>query len=89
MLGGKGFTKKENSRLRGSNLMDPMIFTNFIRASLKVTDALETNCSLNELDQLRLENYMSVVQMAYMEWKRRNVAPNPTNASCQFDTRNR
>ena len=69
--------------------MDPIVFRNFVRASLEVTDALETNCSLNDMDQLRLENYMSVIQMAYMEWKRRNASPNSTNISYQLAERNR
>lgn len=53
--------------------MDRIVFDNFVRASLEVTDALETDCYFNDLDRLRLENYVSVLQMAYIEWKRRNV----------------
>lgn len=58
--------------------MDPIIFRNFVRASLEVADALERDCSLNELDQLRFENYLAVMQMAYIQWKRRQVASNPS-----------
>lgn len=60
--------------------MDPIIFKNFICASLEVTDALETDCSLNDMDQ----NYLAVIQMAYMEWKRRNVSQNSSDSPVRF-----
>ncbi len=69
---------------RSCYYMDPIIFKNFIRASLEVTDALETDCSLNDMDQLRLENYLSVIQMAYMEWKRRNLSRNSSDLPVRF-----
>ncbi|MDK2744321.1 MAG: hypothetical protein NDI90_15545 [Nitrospira sp. BO4] len=57
--------------------MDRIVFENFIRASLEVTDSLGRDCSLNELERIRVENYMSVLHMAYIEWKRRNRSSHP------------
>lgn len=63
--------------------MDPIVFRNFVRASLEVTDALENDCSLSELDQLRLENYLTIVHMANIEWKRRQVSQAPSMVSAR------
>ena len=37
-------------------------------------DAMEGEVILNEYEQLNLENYIALLQMTYMEWKRRNVS---------------
>ncbi|UVT15115.1 MAG: hypothetical protein H8K04_14990 [Nitrospira sp.] len=50
-----------------SGTMDQIIFNNFIRASLEMTNAFERDCYFSDLDQLRLENYMAVMRMAYTE----------------------
>lgn len=43
-----------------------------------VTDALRSamkvDMPLDESDQLRLENHMALLHMAYVEWKRRNLS---------------
>jgi hypothetical protein len=69
--------------------MDRIVLENFVRAGLELTDAFETDCNLNDLDRFRLENYMFVIQMAYINWKRRNVASNPTSPAYKFGKRNR
>ncbi|MDK2742396.1 MAG: hypothetical protein H8K03_07065 [Nitrospira sp.] len=56
--------------------MDRIVFENFIRASLEVTDAFENDCLLTDMDQLRLDNYLAIMQMSYIEWKRRNLFRN-------------
>ena len=36
-------------------------------------EAMEFNLALNDFDRLSLENYLAVLQMTYIEWKRRNL----------------
>jgi hypothetical protein len=55
--------------------MNNSFFDNFVRASRDLTHALEKDCHLTDFDRLRLENHLSVLHMAYVEWKRRNCAP--------------
>ncbi|HTL61062.1 MAG TPA: hypothetical protein VL261_05390 [Nitrospira sp.] len=47
----------------------------------QVTEALRTaiaaDMALDETDQLRLENRLALLHMAYVEWKRRNLARQP------------
>jgi hypothetical protein len=66
--------------------MDAIIFHNYVRASLEMTYALESDGYLSELDQLRLENYMAVLQMAYVEWKRRNAESIRSDGPLPWDT---
>lgn len=56
-------------------IMSSSFFENFVRASRQLTHALEKDCNLTEFDQLRLENHLSVIHMAYVEWKQRNCSP--------------
>jgi hypothetical protein len=35
--------------------------------------AMQVDMPLDESDQLRLENHMALLHMAYVEWKRRNL----------------
>jgi hypothetical protein len=35
--------------------------------------AMEADVGLDEVDQLRLENRLALLHMAYVEWKRRNL----------------
>ena len=60
--------------------MNNSFLENFVCASQDLTHALKWDCNLNELDRLRLENYLSVAQMAYIEWKQRNGPPSYVSA---------
>ena len=37
-------------------------------------EAMEGNMPLDELDRICLENYISLLEITYIEWKRRNLA---------------
>lgn len=50
-------------------------FDDFVRVSRNLTHALEEDRHLTDLDRLRLENHLSVLHMAYVEWKQRNCSP--------------
>ena len=39
--------------------------------------AMEADMALDEMDQLRLENRLALLHMAYVEWKRRNLTRQP------------
>jgi hypothetical protein len=39
--------------------------------------AMEGDMALDEMDQLRLENRLALLHMAYVEWKRRNLTHQP------------
>ena len=39
----------------------------------KFREAMERDLRLNESERLSLENYIALLQITYMEWKRRNV----------------
>jgi hypothetical protein len=36
-------------------------------------EAMTHDLSLDEFDQICLENYIALLQITYMEWKRRNI----------------
>jgi len=57
--------------------MDNEVLRRYFDAIKELREALESNAPLDGLERLRLENYMSVLHMSYVEWKRRNIAPNP------------
>lgn len=50
------------------------LLEDFNRLSQDLAHALEDDCELKEVDYLRLENYLLVIQLAYRHWKRRNVS---------------
>jgi hypothetical protein len=41
----------------------------------KFREAMESDLPLNDLERLSLENHIALLQLTYMEWKRRNVPP--------------
>ena len=57
--------------------MDESTLNKFFAATQHLRDAMEDDIQLDGTAQLRFENYMSLLQMTYIEWKRRNVPPNP------------
>ena len=50
----------------------------FFLATQNLRDSMENDLKLDGSAQLRLENYLALLQMSYIEWKRRNVPPNPS-----------
>ena len=55
--------------------MNTSSIESFFRASRNLTHALKADCNFSELDQLRLENHLAVMHIAYVEWKKRNGPP--------------
>ena len=40
-------------------------------------EAMEDDLSLNDFDRIALENYIALLQITYIEWKRRNINQSP------------
>ena len=40
-------------------------------------EAMESDLPLTEFDRIALENYIALLEITYIEWKRRNVRPSP------------
>lgn len=57
------------------------LLKDFVRLSRDLTRELDHDCNLNGIDQLLLENYMLVVQLAYGHWKQRNVSSGSSERS--------
>ena len=53
----------------------------FFLATQNLRDSMENDVKLDGGAQLRLENYLALLQMTYIEWKRRNVPPTYWRAS--------
>jgi len=48
-------------------------------------EAMEGDLRLTELDRISLENYISLLELTYIEWKRRNVQKPPSiNTAYRF-----
>lgn len=45
----------------------------FYVALQNLREAMEGNLLLNDFDRVCLENYIVLLQITYLEWKRRNV----------------
>ncbi|MGC4096169.1 MAG: hypothetical protein QM706_03550 [Nitrospira sp.] len=60
---------------RTDGVMDERIFGNLSFVSQELTHHLKADCYLSEVDQLRLDNLLAVMHMAYVEWKQRNGDP--------------
>jgi hypothetical protein len=52
----------------------PILRTLYV-AIQQLREAMEGNLQLNEFDRICLENYIALLQITYMEWKRRNDPP--------------
>lgn len=57
--------------------MEPTVIRNFYRATQSLREAMESDLPLNDLERISLENYIALLQMTYIEWKRRNCQPPP------------
>ena len=55
-----------------SGEMEPTVIHNFYRATQSLREAMESDLPLNDLERISLENYIALLQMTYIEWKRRN-----------------
>ena len=58
-----------------SGEMEPTVIHNFYRATQSLREAMESDLPLNDLERISLENYIALLQMTYIEWKRRNCQP--------------
>ena len=45
----------------------------FYVAMQNLREAMEGNMPLSDFDRICLENYIALLQITYIEWKRRNV----------------
>jgi len=52
--------------------MAPSVLRNFYVATQNLREAMECDLPLDELERVSLENYIALVQMTYIEWRRRN-----------------
>lgn len=50
---------------------DPVL-SNFRNSALALTALLERNLNLNHVEQMLIENHITVIQLAYHTWKRNN-----------------
>lgn len=74
----------------GSEMNAAPLLKDFVRLSRDLTTELDRDCDLNGIDQLLLENYMLVVQLAYGHWKQRNVSSGSSDPSlhgCAHDAK--
>jgi hypothetical protein len=59
----------------GIGMSTKNLLKEFARVSQDLADALESNCKLKDLECRLLENYLLVIQLAYRQWKGKNVPP--------------
>jgi hypothetical protein len=52
----------------------PTALTSFFKATQDLREEMERDLALHEYYRLSLENHIALLQMTYIEWKRRNVA---------------
>ena len=53
--------------------MEPDELKQYFESTKTLRDALQDDLPLNEFDRMSLENYMSLIQLTYIDWKRRNL----------------
>jgi hypothetical protein len=53
--------------------MDPPVLSQLYLAIHNFREAMESDLSLTDFDRICLENYISLLEITYIEWKRRNV----------------
>lgn len=61
--------------LRSSDQMEHAELKTLYQAIQNFREAMEEDLPLNEFDRVCLENYIALLQITYMEWKRRNSRP--------------
>ena len=52
--------------------MEPPELKNFYVATQNLREAMEGNFPLNDFERITFENYIALLQITYIEWKRRN-----------------
>ena len=60
--------------------MNTRFLESFFIASQDLANTLKSDRQLSQLEQLRLENHLTVMNLAYLEWKQRNGFPNYLSA---------
>ena len=55
--------------------MNAPVLKDFYIATQNLREAMESNLPLNDFDRVSLENYIALLQITYIEWKRRNREP--------------
>jgi hypothetical protein len=55
--------------------MEDPVLINFYVATQNLREAMEGDLPLHDFDRICLENYIALLQMTYIEWKRRNLPP--------------
>jgi hypothetical protein len=55
--------------------MEPPELRNFYVAIQNLRDAMMHDLPLDVFQRVCLENYIALIQLTYVEWKRRNVEP--------------
>jgi hypothetical protein len=55
--------------------MEPSELQQLSRAIQKFREAMERDLPLNDFERITIENYVALLQITYIEWKRRNVSP--------------
>jgi hypothetical protein len=55
--------------------MDTPELRNFYVAAQNLREAMTHDLHLDVFDRICLENYMALLQLTYVEWKRRNLEP--------------
>lgn len=53
--------------------MDQPVLSQLYLAIHNFREAMESDLSLTDFDRICLENYISLLEITYIEWKRRNV----------------
>ena len=51
------------------------VLTNFCIATQNLREAMESDLPLNDFERLSLENYIALLHMTLIQWKRRNREP--------------
>lgn len=54
--------------------MDTPTLARFFRASDRFRESLNADIALDQLDELRLENHLALLQMALIEWRCRKMS---------------
>lgn len=55
--------------------MDAPELRNFYIATQNLREAMTQDLHLDVFDRICLENYIALLQLTYVEWKRRNLEP--------------
>ena len=64
---------KTHSFCRFFGSMDQPVLSQLYLAIHNFREAMESDLSLTDFDRICLENYISLLEITYLEWKRRNV----------------